>query len=114
MKLINFFHSLNKEILSFLDHLTEQKLKIALISYYFEPPVTSGVGVHTKFLAEYIAKNNCEVHVFCSNTDYESYKWKNIIVHNIGRTLSNVNGSLSKKRLEYFLFESEVVKAVIR
>ena len=35
-------------------------------------------------------------------------------MHNIGRTLPNVNGSTSKKRLKYFMFESEVVKAVIR
>ena len=114
MKLTKFFLSLNKEISTFLNSLSEQKIKIAIISYYFEPPTISGVGVHSKFLAEYLAKNNCEVHVFCSNSDYESYKKEKVIVHNIGRTLPNVNGSSSKKRLEYFLFESEVVKAVIR
>ena len=114
MKLMNFFHSLNKEISIFFNSLSEQKLKIAIISYYFEPPSISGVGVHSKFLATYLAKNNCEVHVFCSNTDYESYKKESVIVHNIGRTLPNVKSSSSKKRLEYFLFESEVVKALIR
>ena len=114
MKLINFFHSLKKEISIFLNSLSEQKLRIAIISYYFELPTISGVGVHSRFLAEYLTKNNCEVHVFCSNSDYKSYKKEKVIVHNIGRILPNVNGSYSKKRLEYFLFESEVVKAVIR
>lgn len=114
MKLINFFSSLSKEILFFLNSLNEKKLKIALISYYFEPPVISGVGIHTRFLAKHLAENNCDVHVFCSNSDFESYKKENVIVHNIGRALPNVDGSLQKKRLEYFLFESEVVKAVIR
>jgi len=111
---MNFFHYLNKEISIFFNSLSEQKLKIAVISYYFELPTISGVGVHSKFLAEYLAKNNCEIHVFCSNSDYESYKKEKVIVHNIGRTLPNVEGSYSKKRLEYFLFESETVKALIR
>ena len=114
MKLINFFHSLNKEISIFFNSLSEQKLKIAVISYYFEPPTISGVGIHSRLLAKFLAENNCEVHVFCSNTDYELYKKENVIVHNIGRTLPNVSGSSSKKRLEYFLFESEVVKAIVR
>jgi len=114
MKLMSFFHSLNKEISIFFDSLSQQKLKIAIISYYFEPPTISGVGIHSRLLAKFLAKNNCEVHVFCSNTDYESYKKENVTVHNIGRTLPNVSGSSSKKRLDYFIFESEVVKAVIR
>ena len=114
MKLIHFFHSLNKEISIFLNSLSAQKLKIAIISYYFEPPTISGVGIHSRLLAKFLARNDCEVHVFCSNTDYESYKKETVIVHNIGRTLPNVNGSASKKRLEYSLFESEVVKAIIR
>src|SRR3989344_8640115 len=114
MKLMNFFYSLNKEISIFFNSLSEQKLKIAIISYYFEPPTISGVGIHSRLLAKFLAENNWEVHVFCSNTDYESYKRENVIVHNIGRTLLNMNDSSSKKRLEYFLFESEVVKAIIR
>jgi glycosyltransferase involved in cell wall biosynthesis len=114
MKLINKLHSIEKEFSKILNVLTEEKLKIAIISYYFEPPIISGVGVHSKFLAEYLAKNNCEVHVFCSNTDYETYKTKGVIVHNVGRTIPNANGSSSKIRLEYFLFESEVVKEIIR
>lgn len=114
MKLIHFLRSFNKEISNLLGSLSEEKLKIGIISYYFEPPTISGVGVHSRLLAEFLAKNNCEVHVFCSNMDYETYKRENVIVHNIGRTLSSVNGSSSKKRLEYFLFEAEVVKAVIR
>ncbi len=114
MKLMNFFNSLNKEISIFLNSLSEKKLKIGIISYFFEPPSISGVGVHSKFLAEYLEKNNCEVHVFCSNSDYDTYKKENVIVHNIGRTLPNVNGSSQRQRLKYFLFESEVVKAVIR
>ncbi|MFA6530495.1 MAG: glycosyltransferase family 4 protein [Candidatus Micrarchaeia archaeon] len=114
MDFINFFHSLNKEFSFLLNSLSERKLKIAIISYYFEPPIISGVGVHSQFLAEFLVKNNCEVHVFCSNADYETYKTKGVIVHNIGRVIANANGSSSKIRLEYFLFESEVVKAVVR
>ena len=114
MKLINKLNSLEKEFSKFLNVLSEEKLKIAIISYYFEPPIISGVGVHSKFLAEYLVKNNCEVHVFCSNTDYGTYKKGGVIVHNIGRTIPNANGSSSKIRLEYFLFESEVVKEIIR
>ena len=72
MKIMNFFHSLNKEISIFFNSLSEQKLKIAVISYYFEPPTISGVGIHSRLLAKFLAENNCEVHVFCSNTDYES------------------------------------------
>lgn len=114
MKLINALYSLNKEVSKFLDSLSKQKLKIAIISYYFEPPIISGVGVHSRLLSKFLAKNNCEVHVFCSNIDFASYRDGNVVVHNIGRMLPNVNGSFPKKRLDYFLFESEVVKEVIR
>lgn len=114
MDFTNFLHTLDKEISNLLRSFNKEKLKICIISYYFEPPTISGVGIHSKFLAEFLARNNCEVHIFCSNTDYESYKKGDLTIHNVGRTFSNVNGSSSKKRLEYFLFESEVVKAVIR
>ncbi len=114
MKLINIFRSLNKEISILLSSFSRQKLKIGIISYYYEPPTISGVGVHTRFLAKSLSKNNCEVHIFCDNTDFASYRDGNVIVHNIGRTQSNVNSSSSKIRLNYFLFEAEVVKAVIR
>ena len=114
MKLIKKLHYLEKEFSNFLNVLSEEKLKIAIISYYFEPPIISGVGVHSKFLAEYLVRNNCEVHVFCSNTDYGTYKKGGVFVHNVGRTIPNANGSSSKIRLEYFLFESEVVKEIIR
>ena len=105
---------MNREISVLLNSLSREKLKIAVISYYFEPPTLSGVGIHSRSLAQFLVRQGCEVHVFCSNADSGSYRAGGVIVHNIGRTLSTMKNSSSRTRLEYFLFESEVVKAVIR
>lgn len=114
MDLKGFLNKLNKEMLNFFSAFNEEKLRVGIISYYFEPPSISGVGVHARFLAESLVKNNCEVHIFCSGAENEVYSRKNVIIHNIGRSIPNANGSSSKKRLEYYLFESEVVKEFIR
>src|SRR3989344_5639036 len=96
-----------------VDLLSKPKLKVAVISYYYKRPVISGVGVHAQNLAKYLAVHNCEVHVFCSSDENELYRERGVFVHGIGKVLSPSIDSFSKKRLEYDLFESEVIKEVI-
>jgi len=96
-----------------IDLLSKPKLKIALISYYYKKPTISGVGVHVRNLAKYLAIHNCEVHVFCNSDENELYKENNVLIHSIGKVLTPAMDSFSKKRLEYDLFESEVIKEII-
>ncbi len=97
-----------------IDLLSKPKLKIALISYYYKKPTISGVGVHVRNLAKYLAIHNCEVHVFCNSNEDELYKENGALIHGIGKVLTPAMDNFSKKRLEYDLFESEVVKEIIR
>jgi glycosyltransferase involved in cell wall biosynthesis len=114
MKFEVFLNKLNRETLRFFSALNQDRLKIGIISYYFEPPSISGVGVHARLLAEFLVKQGCEVHVFCSGSEDEIYSKNKVIIHTISRNIPNTEGSSSKKRLEYYLFESEVVKDFIR
>lgn len=97
-----------------IDSISKPKLKVAIISYYYRKPTISGVGVHAQNLAKYLARYNCEVHVFCNSSEDEFYKENGVFIHGIGKILTPVNNSMSKKRLEYDLFESEVVREIIR
>lgn len=100
--------------INIIDVFSKQKLKIALVSYYYQKPTTSGVGVHVRNLAKYLVKHNCEVHIFCHGDTDNYYKEDGAYVHVIGRILMPVGDSFSKKRLEYDIFESEVIKEVIQ
>ena len=94
--------------------VTKPKIKVALITYYYEKPTISGVGIHVQNLAKFLTNNNCKVHVFCSGEEEERYKEEGVVVHTIKNILTPTNDAFSKKRLEYDLFESEVVKDIIR
>ena len=105
---------ISKGCLSLIDSISKQKLKVALISYYYQKPAISGVGVHVLNLAKYLVKHNCEVHLFCHGDTDNYYKENGVYVHVLGRILTPVGDSFSKKRLEYDIFESEVIKEIIR
>jgi|GEM_PF-2073857 len=109
-----FFQKISKSFLNLIEVLSKPKLKVALISYYYQKPSISGVGVHVRNLAKHLANHNCEVHIFCSGNDDGVYNEHGVIVHTIGRVLIPSMDGVSKKRLEYDLFESEVVKEIIR
>jgi len=100
--------------LTLIDILSKPKLKIALITYYFEKPSHNGTAIHAQNLAKYLSEHNCEVHVFCTGKEDSIYKEGKVIVHTIGKVFSPVNIDMPKTRLEYDLFESEVVKSIIR
>ena len=100
--------------ITLIDALSKPKLKVALISYYYQKPTISGVGIHVQNLAKYLVKHNCEVHIFCDGDTESYYKENGAYVHVIGRVLTPTIDSFSKKRLEYDVFESEVIKEVIR
>lgn len=103
-----------KSILAFIEILNKPKLKVAIISYYFETPTLSGVGVHAKNLAEYLSKNGCDVHVFCNGSEGFNYKDEGVTVHPIEQLLIPTGDQFSRQMLDYDLFESEVIKALIR
>ena len=105
---------ISKGCISIIDSISKQKLKVALISYYYQKPIVSGVGVHVLNLAKYLVKHNCEVHIFCHGDTDNYYKENGAYVHVIGRVLTPVDDSFSKKRLEYDIFESDVIKELIR
>jgi glycosyltransferase involved in cell wall biosynthesis len=97
-----------------IDSLSKPKLKVAIISYYYKKPIISGVGIHARNLAKYLTIHNCEVHVFCNSDKDELYGEDGAFIHGIGGILTPEMNSFSKKRLEYDIFESEVIKEIIR
>jgi glycosyltransferase involved in cell wall biosynthesis len=105
---------ISKSCLTLMDALSKPKLKIALITYYFEKPSHNGTAIHAQNLAKYLSEHNCEVHVFCTGKEDLQYKEGNVIVHTIGKIFTSTSTNISKTRLEYDLFESEVVKSIIR
>jgi len=114
MNLTEISRKISEGCIALLDALSKPRLKVALISYYYEKPTISGVGIHVQNLAKYLTKHNCEVHIFCQGDIERYYKENGSYVHVIGRILTPTGDSFSKKRLEYDIFESEVIKEVIR
>ena len=114
LQLVNLMQKISNSCISLLDILSKPKIKIALISYYYTKPTVSGVGIHVQNLAKALVKNNCKVHVFCSGYEDTVYSEEEIIVHTIGEILSPVDDKSCKKRLNYDIFESEVIKEIIR
>src|SRR3989344_5246460 len=112
--LLGIGESISAETLKLLDAISKPKLKIALISYYYQKPTISGVGIHVQNLAKYLVKHNCEVHIFCHGDEDGFYKDNGAVIHTIGKILTSVSDNFSKKRLEYDIFESEVIKEIIR
>jgi len=106
--------NISRGVMNLIDAISKPKLKIALISYYYQKPTISGVGIHVQNLAKYLVKHNCEVHIFCHGDEDGFYKDNGVIIHIIGKILTSVSDNFSKKRLEYDIFESEVVKEIIR
>lgn len=105
---------ISKCCISIIDAVNNQKLKVALISYYYQKPTISGVGIHVQNLAKYLVKHNCEVHIFCHGNEDGFYKENGAIIHTIGKILTSVSDNFAKERLEYDIFESEVIKEIIR
>jgi glycosyltransferase involved in cell wall biosynthesis len=105
---------ISKGCITLLDALSKPKLKVAIISYYYQKPTISGVGIHVQNLAKHLVKHDCEVHIFCHGDTETYYKENGAYVHVIGKILAPVTGSFSKKRLEYDVFESEVIRELIR
>jgi len=97
-----------------IDSMSKEKLKVGLISYYYQKPTISGVGIHVQNLAKYLVKHNCEVHIFCHGDSDQYYKENGAHIHIIGKVLAPLMDNFSKKRLEYDLFESEVIKEITR
>lgn len=108
------FQKLSTGILTLMDSLSKPKLKIALSTYFYEKPATNGVAIHVQNLAKYLTEHNCEVHVFCSGKEDLTYREGKVIIHSIGKILALTDDNMSKTRLEYDLFESEVIKSIIR
>ena len=112
--LLGIGEDIAKGALKLVDALNKPKLKVALVSYYYQKPTISGVGIHVQNLAKYLVKHNCEVHIFCHGDDDGFYKDNGAIIHTIRKILTSVSDNFSKKRLEYDIFESEVIKEIIR
>ena len=113
-RLLETGENISKGVMNLIDAISKPKLKVALISYYYQKPTISGVGIHVQNLAKYLVKHNCEVHIFCHGDEDGFYKDNGAIIHTIGKILTSVSDNFSKKRLEYDIFESEVVKEIIR
>src|SRR3989338_9463903 len=114
MKFTGISKKISEGCITLLDALSKPRLKVALISYYYQKPTISGVGIHVQNLAKYLVKHNCEVHIFCHGDEDGFYKDNGAIIHTIGKILTSVSDNFSKKRLEYDIFESEVIKEIIR
>jgi len=112
--LLGIGESISNGALELVDAISKPKLKVALISYYYQKPTITGVGIHAQNLAKYLVKHNCEVHIFCHGDEDSFYKENGAVIHTIGKILTSVNDNFSKQRLEYDIFESEVVKEIIR
>jgi len=106
--------NISEGVINLVDAISKPKLKVALISYYYQKPTISGVGIHVQNLAKYLVKHNCEVHIFCHGNEDGFYKDNGAIIHTIRKILTSVSDNFSKERLEYDIFESEVIKEIIR
>lgn len=109
----NKHFSLFKIFNNFFSEIFKPKIKIAIISYYYGSSL-SGVGIHVQNLAKYLTEIGCEVHIFCATEEEINYKHEGVIIHGIENIAMPIKSKISKKRLEYDLFESEVIKAIIR
>lgn len=105
---------ISRSCIDLINVIGKPRLKIALISYYYRKPTISGVGVHVQNLAKYLVRHNCEVHIFCKGNTESYYKENGAHIHVIGKVLAPSTDSFSKKRLEYDIFESDVIKEIIR
>ena len=114
MKFSDISQRISASCVKMIDLLSRPKLKVALISYYYQKPTISGVGIHVQNLAKYLVKHNCEVHIFCHGDADNYYRENGAYVHVIGRVLTPAGDGFSKKRLEYDIFESDVIKEVVR
>ncbi|MDP2926448.1 MAG: glycosyltransferase family 4 protein, partial [Nanoarchaeota archaeon] len=54
------------------------------------------------------------MHIFCHGDIRAYYKENGAYIHVIGRVLAPLTDNFSKKRLEYDIFESEVIKEIVR
>lgn len=106
--------AVTRGIIALIEIINKPRLKVAIISYYFETPTVSGVGVHAKNLAEHLSKNGCEVHVFCSGSEGFNYTDEGVTIHPIEQILIPSSDQFSGKMLDYDVFESEVIKELIR
>jgi len=109
-----FGQRVSKSVMDLIGIISKPRLKVALISYHYQKPTISGVGIHVQNLAKYLTKHNCNVHVFCSGEEDAIYKEGNVIVHTIGRIHIPLEDEFSRKRLIYDIFESEIVKEITR
>lgn len=48
--------SISKGVLNLIDAISKPKLKIALISYYYQKPTKAGVAIHVQNLAKHLVK----------------------------------------------------------
>ena len=112
--LLSLNQKITKSINKFLESLSTPRLRVAIISYYYEAPTISGVGVHAKDLAEHLIKNGCEVHVFCKSSADFAYRDREVTVHPVREIAIPLEDQASRKRLLYDFFESEVIKGFIR
>lgn len=112
-RLIGAGKNISEGCIKLIDILSKKKLKVALISYYYQKPTISGVGIHVQNLAKYLVKHGCEVHIFCHGDTETRYRENGAYVHVIGRILVPATDTFSKIRLEYDIFESEVIKEII-
>ena len=109
LKFSEFSQKISTACLRMIDSLSKPKLKVAIISYYYQKPTKAGVAIHVQNLAKHLVKHNCEVHVFCHGDTNDYYKENGAHIHVVGRILTPTVNSFSKKRLEYVIFESEVI-----
>jgi len=114
LKFSEFSQKISTACLRMIDSLSKPKLKVAIISYYYQKPTKAGVAIHVQNLAKHLVKHNCEVHVFCHGDTNDYYKENGAHIHVVGRILTPTVNSFSKKRLEYVIFESEVIKEITR
>lgn len=105
---------ISKSFMHLLDILSKPRLKVAIISYYFQKPTLSGVAIHAQNLTKHLSKHDCEVHVYCRGQEDSAYQENGVLVHTIGELSIPMKDAVSKKRLDYYLFESEVIKNIIR
>lgn len=99
--------------LNLIDSMNMPRLKVAIITYYYEKPSLNGTAIHAQNLTRALMENGCEVHVFCSGKDTKTYVENNITVHTFGKILPPTVSNIPSARLVYDLFEVDVMKAAI-
>jgi glycosyltransferase involved in cell wall biosynthesis len=101
--------------------LLKKPFKVGIITYRYpgEGPTNTGVGIHSYYLANGLAKLGCEVHVFCfgrGRSNKAEYPGEGkLIIHRIDTEVPTLNSDEYLSRyISGFVFDNKIMEEVVK